>query len=201
MPRTRAASRIDDKGTFVGTCYRIGNTAKIFYEKGQLDLLHAEIGKVLTKHKFSNLGVDPDEVCRHVIGFANSPDRSIALRGPGFNPRSEYPVDYDWEANWMSNEREMIDDLVNTVFGRVDLVARNSKSIVLTPFLYSLEFGPDAFRNAVILYAPSSSAIGPDHMRVVMEGKGDGPTTFKFQHTKMWMRRRYSTAPSSDNVD
>ena len=82
MPRTRAASRIDDQGTFVGTCYRIGNTAKIFYEKGQLDLLHAEIGKVLTKHKFSTVGVDLDEVCRHVIGFANSPDRAIILNGP-----------------------------------------------------------------------------------------------------------------------
>ena len=101
----------------------------------------------------------------------------------------------------MSQERKLIDDLLYVVFSRPDLVARNSKSIVLTPFLYSLEFGPDAFRNAVILYAPSSSAIGPDHMRVVTEGKGDGPTTFKFQHTKMWMRRRYSTAPSSDNVD
>jgi hypothetical protein len=180
----------DDKDTFFGTSYRIGNT-KIVYEKEKLDRLHLEICRVLKEHKFSTDGVDLDEVCQHVIGFANSPERAIILNGPKFCPRSEFPADYDWHENWMSEDRKMIDDLLNVVFSRIDLVARNSKSIVLTPFLYSVEFGPNAFRSAVILYAPSSSIIGPDHMRVVIEGKGDGPNTFKFQHTKMWMRRRY----------
>jgi hypothetical protein len=120
------------------------------------------------------------------------------LKGPKFLPRDEYPPDYDYVANWMLEDREMIDDLVKIVFSRNDLVARNSKSIVLTPHLDGAATGSNAYMKAVIFYAPSpviGTDIGNDFIRVQIDGDGNGRKTFLFDHTKEWMMNRYLVAP------
>ena len=92
----------------------------------------------------------------------------------------------------------MIDDLVKIVFSRNDLVARNSKSIVLTPYLDGAATGSNAYMKAVIFYAPSTvigKDIGNDFIRVQIDGDGNGRKTFLFDHTKEWMMNRYLVAP------
>jgi hypothetical protein len=192
------------KGTYQGTYFAINmhidqfNTkkVKVIYEEAKLDLLLFEIGRVLLEKRCLLVGVDTQEVLRHITGFASN--RPIMLKGPKFLPRDEYPPDYDYVANWMLEDRKMIDDLVKIVFSRNDLVARNSKSIVLTPHLDGAATASNAYMKAVIFYAPSpviGTDIGNDFIRVQIDGDGNGRKTFQFDHTKEWMMNRYLVAP------
>ena len=222
MPRkTERRKWKEDKDTFVGTMYRIGPT-KVIYEQPKFNRVLEEMGRALVANGYSIRGGDLTKLHQYVVGFSTPGNRTIILSGPRFIARNQYPIDFDWEAHFMSQDRRVIDDLVNVVFSRPDLVAKNSTSIGLTPLLWQWEFGPNAYRRAVIIYAPSAAPAGSDHMRVQIEGKGNGPNTFSFRHTTMWMSNRYPTrspavpvsvtsldnaasssasAPSSDDVD
>jgi hypothetical protein len=204
MPPSAAGNINAAKGTFQGTYFAINmhidqfNTkkVKVIYEEAKLDLVLFEIGRVLLEKRCLLVGVDTQEVLRHITGFASN--RPIILKGPKFLPRDEYPPDYDYVGNWMLEDRKMIDDLVKIVFSRNDLVAKNSKIIVLTPHLDGAATGSNAYMKAVIFYAPSpviGMDIGNDFMRVQIDGDGNGRKTFQFDHTKEWMMNRYLVAP------
>jgi hypothetical protein len=218
MPRKRndkAAGKVNAaKGTFRGTYFAFNmyidrfNTikVKVIYEEAKLDLVLSEIGRVLLDNGCRPVGVDIEEVLRHITGFTSN--RPIILKGPKFLPRDEYPPNFDYVANWMLEDRKMIDDLVKIVFGRVDLVAKNSKSIVLSPYLDGAATSSNAYMKAVIVYSPYPDIfekdIGTDFMRVQIDGDGNGRKTIMFDHTCEWMINRYLVAPprnlASDNA-
>jgi len=208
---------------YVDRCTTI--QVKVIYEKARHDRLLFEMGRVLRKNECRLVGVDIEDVLRHITGFAS--DRPIILKGPKFLPRDESPPDYDYPANWMLEDRKMIDDLVKLVFSRVDLVARNSKSIELFPYLNGAATSrrSKTYMKAEIFYAlspvVSAKDTGNDVMCVRIDGDGKGRKTFQFDHTKEWMINRYlvgpprspavaasdnaasasAAAPSSDDVD
>ena len=204
------------KGIYQGTYYafwmdlygEISLWVKIIYEEEKHDLLLLEMGRVIQEHGWRLLVVDIEEVLRHITGFAS--DRPINFKGP--KPlRRKYPPGYDYDAKFMLEDRKLIDALVKLVFSRVDLVARNSQSIELFPFLVRAGTGSGSYTKAVILYTlspvESGKDIGDDVLRVEIDEDGKGRKTFQFYHTAKWMINRYLVAPprstagaASDNV-
>ena len=191
------------KSTFQGTYYAFeirvnGKTTKrvkVIYEEGQHDRLLFEMVEVFQKNGYRLVGVDIEEVLRHITGFTS--DQPIILKGPKVLPRDEPPPGFDYNANWMLRDRQLIDDLVKLVFSRVDLVAINSTSIELFPYLNGAT-GTKTYMKAEILYALSpisSTNTGNDLMCVHIDEDDKGRKTFRFDHTKEWMINRYLVAP------
>ena len=181
---------------------------KMIYERDRLQQLLSELGRVLTEYGCTLVGVDLQEFLQHITGFSRF-DRPIILKGRKFPLRGKTPPGYDYVANWMLEDRNLIDALMNIVFSRVDLVARNSQSIELTPILNGAATKPGSktYTKAVIFYSVSpvsETNIGKDFVRVTIDGDGTGRKTFRFDHTKDWMINRYRVAPArtpADGVD
>jgi hypothetical protein len=95
---------------------------KVIYEEDKHDRLLLEMGRVIQAHGCRLLGVDIEEVLRHMTGLTS--DRPINIKG--LKPlRQKYPPGYDYDSKFMLGDRKLIDALVKLVFSRVDLVARN----------------------------------------------------------------------------
>jgi len=197
--KVNAAKRI-----FQGTYYAFDiyvnrsttKRVKVIYGEDQHDRLLFEMVGVFQANGCRVVGVDIEEVLRHITGYTS--DRPIILKGPKILPRDETPPGYDYAANWMLKERKMIDDLVKLVFSHVDLVALNSKSVDLFPHLNGAT-GTKTYMKAEILYslspAKSANNTGNDLMCVHIDGDDKGRKTFHFDHTKEWMIKRYLPAP------
>ena len=194
------------QGTSYGFRMKINRTTsgnvKVIYEKGTFQQLLSEMDQLLREYGCSLDGVDTEELLKHITGFSRF-DRPIRLQGRGFPPRDETPPGFDYVSNWMLEDRNLIDALVNLVFSRIGFVARNWQSIELTPILNGAATKPGSktYMKAVIFYAASpvsETDIGNDFMRVQIDGDGNGHKTFQFDHSKEWMINRYRVAPAKN---
>ena len=173
--------------TFYGTAFYIFPTMrKALYEEECLQRnLYPSIRAVFHEHYFSE--VDPMEVLRTVIGACKG---SVTWQGPiNSVPRDGYPQGFDFVGCFLIQERNLVQSLMEVIYGKRDNVARNSAPVVLGCHLSHFTFDTDKNRKEAVIFFEAGHPS--DCVRVTIRAVGREPCTFTFEHTSTWTTNRY----------
>jgi hypothetical protein len=173
---------------FGKTDYDTGEVWKVTYENDTLERLIEEIQNIAVTHGFGP--VDARALLRTVHGVGED---TMYIPGPNFKNNNKYPIgnliDHDICTNFLSEDRIFVRSLIDVIFCRSSLSARDWETISLDEVVTSVEFDPELAKRKLEL-SYSTGLEEDDSICVIIEGYGKEPNAFIFRQSVNWVKKR-----------